>query len=82
LLVLIGIFEFNVFLSKDLIGTTMDNPCRPVLAKNAEPYTESDIVNPASVYSTYWKYVKIIAKINVIVVLIIVYFLLPLIKAW
>jgi hypothetical protein len=38
------------------------NPCKPVNAKNTLPNTESDIVNSAFVYSTYWIYINMNIK--------------------
>ena len=43
--------ELNIFLFFNLIGTIVTNPCKPVEAQKAEPYTPSAIVNPASEYS-------------------------------
>ena len=65
-----------------LIGTIVINPCNPVEAQKADPYTPSLIVKPASEYSKYCKAVNITANIIVKITPSIAAFLFPAIKAW
>ena len=75
---MVNIFYFEL----NLIGTIVINPCKPVEAKNADPYTPSLILKPASEYSKYCNAVNKTAKIIVQITPFKAAFLFPANKAW